>query len=82
MDTWQVMDSIMFYEGIKWVFIYNYPNISYATPERAVYMDDQALGCEYPSPVRPAWCRRDSVELTICSRRDQLRGRHLAGRAG
>lgn len=40
------MDSILMYEQIKWVFYYNYPNRSYETPDRAVYRDDQAIGCK------------------------------------
>ncbi|KAL0930195.1 subtilisin-like protease [Colletotrichum truncatum] len=42
-DTWQLMDSNLI--GItKWVFFYNYPNISYQQPDRSKYRDDQPIG--------------------------------------
>ncbi|KAK6221767.1 peptidase [Colletotrichum tabaci] len=42
-DMWQLMDSVLIGQ-VKWVFYYNYPNISYEHPERAVYRDDQPIG--------------------------------------
>ncbi|KAI9150616.1 Peptidase [Paramyrothecium foliicola] len=42
-NGWQLMDSNLIDE-VKWVFFYNYPNISYEHPDRAVYRDDQPIG--------------------------------------
>ncbi|KAM0325167.1 hypothetical protein ACHAQA_007706 [Verticillium albo-atrum] len=42
-ETWQPMDSYLIGK-VQWVFFYNYPNISYEQPERAIYRDDQPIG--------------------------------------